>query len=91
MKKMRSPAPSSLSTLLMGLPRSTDKARSEAPAHRYAQLLLQKSHDLWGPRKNPLIIEPWRHGIASTIRESNHAARLDAIALDYRLNAAPGL
>jgi hypothetical protein len=60
MKKVRSPAPSSFSTLLMGLARSTDKARSEPPAHRYAQLLLQKSHDLRPPRKIPLSFETRR-------------------------------
>ena len=57
MKKVRLPAPSSFLTLLMGLPRSTDKARIEPPTERYAQLLLHKSHDLRPTRKIPLSIE----------------------------------
>jgi hypothetical protein len=46
MKKMRLAAPSSISTLLMGWRRSTDKVCIEPLSGRDRQALLQKSHDL---------------------------------------------
>jgi hypothetical protein len=91
MKKVRSPAPSSFSTLLMGLARSTDKAPSEPLAHRYAQLLLQKSHDLRAPRKIPLRNEtrPARYRTNDPRIKSSCGTRRDGG--DYRLDAAPEL
>jgi hypothetical protein len=69
MKKMRLTAPSSIPTLLMGLPRSTDKARIRPPPDRDPRSLLQKSHDLRPPGKRSFT----RTGLAALVsRQSWH-------------------